>query len=528
MPTNILTLNEKQWIVTGTGDPEGRELAPTGSLYLRDDGTGGQTLYAKESGEGATGWRAIGPINPLDLRETQPSVPPTPDTVRLAAADQNGYTQLLLTDSAGHVLCPTRDSVLIGKVAEPAGMTTGQVAYISGASGANALLRLAKADDPLTMPAVGFVMDNVPLNAYTRVLQLGRLTGLDTTGLAEGTRLFLSHTVAGACTLTPPPAPAYLQRVALVTREHNTNGELLVQVTAAERPLSASNFAPLDFVFAAGPGQLDRMTPMPGRVPRFDPDGDKWEMIPMGGYLGGVGQDTPFNHHDFVYARGSDRLEALTLYPRQAPRMRPDGTGWEGFFALGVDAPQVGYLQPNDFVFGADQTTVNRLAAVPGKVPRVKADGTGWEMADQAVAAWVNVPFNAGDFVGVGGAWTVTAGNVLDFSYIMLGPKVMSLSVTLSNTTIAAGLTSITIKIPNGKQVARHKQTAGRTFINPGSPTTARQMFAIVYVDPSAPTVVTVLPLYFTDEDTRQLGSGLPLYPAGGFDVAFQLFMEVV
>lgn len=44
---------------SGTGHPEGNIAAVVGSLWTRDDGVPGATLYIKETGSGVTGWRAI-------------------------------------------------------------------------------------------------------------------------------------------------------------------------------------------------------------------------------------------------------------------------------------------------------------------------------------------------------------------------------------------------------------------------------------------------------------------------------------
>lgn len=43
---------------SGSGTPEGVVTAPVGSLYTREDGGAGTTLYVKESGTGNTGWIA--------------------------------------------------------------------------------------------------------------------------------------------------------------------------------------------------------------------------------------------------------------------------------------------------------------------------------------------------------------------------------------------------------------------------------------------------------------------------------------
>jgi len=42
----------------GNGSPEGSKTAPVGSLYLREDGGAGTSMYVKETGAGNTGWVA--------------------------------------------------------------------------------------------------------------------------------------------------------------------------------------------------------------------------------------------------------------------------------------------------------------------------------------------------------------------------------------------------------------------------------------------------------------------------------------
>lgn len=46
-------------VLTGTGTPESTVSAPVGSMFMRDDGGAGTSLYVKESGgTGNTGWIA--------------------------------------------------------------------------------------------------------------------------------------------------------------------------------------------------------------------------------------------------------------------------------------------------------------------------------------------------------------------------------------------------------------------------------------------------------------------------------------
>ena len=54
--TNILYLNNNNFIYSGLNSPEGVLEAPVGSLWLRTNGGAGTTLYIKESGTGNTGW----------------------------------------------------------------------------------------------------------------------------------------------------------------------------------------------------------------------------------------------------------------------------------------------------------------------------------------------------------------------------------------------------------------------------------------------------------------------------------------
>lgn len=45
-------------LLSGSGTPESAVSAPVGSMFLRDDGGAGTSLYMKESGTGDTGWVA--------------------------------------------------------------------------------------------------------------------------------------------------------------------------------------------------------------------------------------------------------------------------------------------------------------------------------------------------------------------------------------------------------------------------------------------------------------------------------------
>jgi hypothetical protein len=170
----------------------------------------------------------------IDLPEGIPVDPP-PDTARLYALDVNGYTQVEIRDGAAKVVRLASDNVIVAKVSGVP-VVRGQCLYLAGASGANPIIGLAKADALTTLPCVGIAMDDGAVNAFVRVLVAGTLQKLDTSAFAEGAALFVSPTTAGSFTTTRPVAPALAQRVGFVTRSHASSGEVLILTTAVDVP----------------------------------------------------------------------------------------------------------------------------------------------------------------------------------------------------------------------------------------------------------------------------------------------------
>lgn len=169
----------------------------------------------------------------LDLPETLPGLP-APNTGRLYTVDDQGFTFPEMQDSAGGTARLVRDHILVVKAMEP--IARGQAVYIAGGSGVNAEVRLALAAAGSTLPAVGLAIDGAAANAFLRVVTAGLLTGLstDTSRFAEGSRLYVSATTPGEITTAPPAAPAFLQRLGIVTRQHAVQGAILVQLGTAE------------------------------------------------------------------------------------------------------------------------------------------------------------------------------------------------------------------------------------------------------------------------------------------------------
>lgn len=168
---------------------------------------------------------APSPLPPyFDYPEMLPANPAA-DVLRLYSVDFNGVTFLEQRDSIGRTLRLGRDCIAVAKVSETGGIAKGQAVYIFGASGNVRLVKLASATSRDTTPAIGVAMESGANNAFIRVINLGVLSGLDTSAFPEGDRVFLS-TTPGALTPTFPLAPNLIQRVGFCLRQHATQGEL--------------------------------------------------------------------------------------------------------------------------------------------------------------------------------------------------------------------------------------------------------------------------------------------------------------
>jgi hypothetical protein len=233
-PTDVTTLNANSTahgLLPKLPDDPVKFLNGIGGWATPAGGSGGApAAHALTHTGGGTD-----PLPYVDLPEAAPTTPPA-DHARLFALDVNTFTQVEMRDNAGRGVRFASDNVLIAKVTEPAGVARGRVVYIAGAQGANALVRLARANDITTMPGIGLALDAGVENAFIRVLVTGTLQQMDTSAFVEGVSLFVSPTTAGALTDVLPVAPNFAQRIGFVTRSHATAGETLVLTTGVAGP----------------------------------------------------------------------------------------------------------------------------------------------------------------------------------------------------------------------------------------------------------------------------------------------------
>ncbi len=137
-----------QKICSGAGSPEGVLTAPVGSLYQRNDGASGTTLYTKQSGAGNVGWAALAPST-IDWAVPGAIGATTPNTGTFTALTATRLNIPPFTATFGATVAidmAVRSIHLIGAstninflVANPTNLTTGdllivQVRNLSGAT----------------------------------------------------------------------------------------------------------------------------------------------------------------------------------------------------------------------------------------------------------------------------------------------------------------------------------------------------------------------------------------------------------
>jgi predicted acyltransferase (DUF342 family) len=126
-------------------------------------------------------------------------------------------------------------SFLTIKNAEPtATLVSGNAVYISGYQNQNlAQVKLARADSPLTMPAIGIVYgDDIPPDEEGLAAAYGKVNQMNTNGYQVGETLYVSNLYAGWISNLKPyytdGTPNLIQNVGVVTRKDTNSGAMFV------------------------------------------------------------------------------------------------------------------------------------------------------------------------------------------------------------------------------------------------------------------------------------------------------------
>lgn len=154
-------------------------------------------------------------------------------------ASQEGRVQWDATDGTlgigmpgGNVTLQVGQENLIRvKNASGSDMINGNVVYISGASGSRPEVALAQADAEATADStLGILTEDIANNQSGYVTTYGLVRSTDTSAYAEGTKLYLSSTIAGGFTDVEPTSPNHKVRVGYVVRQHATEGVIFVSI----------------------------------------------------------------------------------------------------------------------------------------------------------------------------------------------------------------------------------------------------------------------------------------------------------
>jgi len=148
-----------------------------------------------------------------------------------------GASGQILSSTSGNVswVTPTVNTVardVQNTVKAGVAITKGQAVYVTGADGTNIIVGLASnTSEATSSKTLGLLNATVSTNGFADVVQIGRLSGLNTIGAVVGDPVWLGTNGNLIYGLTNKPyAPAHLVFIGVVTRVNANNGEIFITV----------------------------------------------------------------------------------------------------------------------------------------------------------------------------------------------------------------------------------------------------------------------------------------------------------
>jgi hypothetical protein len=148
-----------------------------------------------------------------------------------------GASGQILSSTSGNVswVTPTLNTVardVQNEVKAGVAINKGQAVYVTGADGTNIIVGLASnTSEPTSSKTLGLLNATVAINGKADVVQIGRLSGLNTIGAVVGDPVWLGTNGNLIYGLTNKPyAPAHLVFIGVVTRVNASNGEIFITV----------------------------------------------------------------------------------------------------------------------------------------------------------------------------------------------------------------------------------------------------------------------------------------------------------
>lgn len=111
-------------------------------------------------------------------------------------------------------------------------ITDGQAVYITGSTGNHLNVTRAIANSETTSSkTLAIVTENIANNNEGFATTAGIVRGINTTGIPEGSAVWLSPTTAGGLTATKPSAPNHAVLIGWCIRSHAVNGSIFVHIS---------------------------------------------------------------------------------------------------------------------------------------------------------------------------------------------------------------------------------------------------------------------------------------------------------
>jgi hypothetical protein len=173
------------------------------------------------------------PLNRIDLKEIAVPSAPAADHLRLFARDYKGFSFPNIIDNGGMNRALLRDSVFVAKNDTGVEIAQNRVVYASGSSDDVPTIALARSNAAATMPAIGVTIESIADGAYGRVMQVGLLENIDTSGLAVGNIMYVHSAVAGLVQVAAPVYPNIRQEIGTVLVADAAAGAIQVVARSA-------------------------------------------------------------------------------------------------------------------------------------------------------------------------------------------------------------------------------------------------------------------------------------------------------
>jgi hypothetical protein len=110
-------------------------------------------------------------------------------------------------------------------------ISKGQVVYVTGADGTNALIGLSTASTEAgSSKTLGIAANTMTNNAFGYVIENGQLSNIDTSAATAGSSVWLGNTPGSYVFNSPPAEPSHSVYLGVVTKANVSTGEILVKV----------------------------------------------------------------------------------------------------------------------------------------------------------------------------------------------------------------------------------------------------------------------------------------------------------